>query len=342
MRRLLSLLLMGSLLLTSQTAFAQQGPTEKEVDESIVRALKYLAANQNRSGAWTLRNGGESIAMTSLSIMAFMAAGHVPGEGPYGDELLRGVRWVLERQRPDGMFVHRAGHGPMYAHGIATLMLAEVAGMVDKSLAKRVRKSLENAIILILKAQLVPKGIQHAGGWRYQSRSNDSDLSVTGWQLLALRAAKNIGCDVPKSSIDAAVAYVRRCASSRGFNYQPGNGATPTRTGTGILCLEICGEHHADETMNAANQLLRRPLQLGDGFFFYGVYYCSVGMFQVGDRYWDNTRDHIATTLLRIQRGDGHWEATEGNEYSYGSVYATTLSVLALAVEYQYLPIYQK
>ena len=341
MRRVLCLAVLTAVVAAPNLAQAQ-GPTAKQVDRSIIRALKYLSASQNRSGAWAIRSGGESVALTSLSIMAFMAAGHVPGEGPYGDQLLRGVRWVLDHQKNNGMFVFRAGHGPMYAHGISTLMLAEVAGMVDKSLARRIRDALEKAVVLIIKAQLVPKGIQHAGGWRYQINSNDSDLSVTGWQLLALRAARNIGCDVPKKSIDLAVAYVRRCASPGGFGYHPGHGVTATRTGTGILCLEICGEHKAKETMNAAANLMRRPLGFDDSFYFYGVYYCTVGMFQVGGQYWERTRDHITSQLLRIQRGDGRWEASNGNEHTYGAVYATSLSVLALAVEYQYLPIYQK
>ncbi|MFP6765368.1 MAG: prenyltransferase/squalene oxidase repeat-containing protein, partial [Planctomycetaceae bacterium] len=277
-----------------------------------------------------------------LSIMAFMAAGHVPGEGPYGEQLLTGIRWVLDHQRANGMFMFSAGHGPMYAHGICTLMLAEAAGMADQPIAGRIRTSLEKAIRLILKAQSISKGVPHTGGWRYQSTSNDSDLSVTGWQLLALRAAKNIGCDVPKTSIDAAVAYVRRCAASRGFGYQPGHGVTATRTGTGILCLEICGKHHARETMNGAESLLRKPLGRSDGFFFYGVYYCSVGMFQVGEQYWTRTRDHITSMLLSMQHGDGRWQSAAGNESSYGATYATSLAVLALAVEYQYLPIYQR
>lgn len=65
-------------------------------------------------------------------------------------------------------------------------------------------------------------------------------------------------------------------------------------------------------------------------------------MFQIGGQYWKRTRDHITSQLLRVQRADGRWEASGGNEHTYGSVYATSLSVLALAVEYQYLPIYQK
>jgi prenyltransferase beta subunit len=330
------------LFLVPRNAVAQRTVKAEQVDRSIVRALKYIANQQTRSGAWQVPKS-DSCAVTSLAIMAFMSAGHVPGEGPYGDRMEAGIRWVLDHQQNNGMFVHRAGHGPMYAHGITTLMLAEVVGMVETRLAKRVRTALERGIVLILKAQMVRKGPQHAGGWRYQTTSADSDLSVTGWQLLALRGAKDVGCDVSKESIDYAVDYVRKCATrGGGFGYQPNSSSTPTRAGTGILCLEICGKHKAKETMAAADFLVRRPLQYHDSYFFYGVYYCSVGMFKVGDKHWESTRNHLGSLLLSTQAGDGSWIMRRGSERGYGPVYSTSLAVLALAVDYQYLPIYQK
>jgi hypothetical protein len=349
MNRCLHLLLLAVLFAGSFTDIArgQGAPSDREVDRSIVRALSFLAAQQKPSGAWQLKNpsrGQDAASTTSLAVMAFMAAGHVPGEGPYGEAMERGVRWVLSNQRPnDGIFQNRAGNGPMYTHGICTLMLAEVAGMVDASLSDRVRSSLEKAILVILRSQAVPKSQRHSGGWRYNASSNDSDLSVTGWQLLALRAAKNIGCDVPAEAIEDAVSYVNKCAGRNGgFSYHPDQGVNATRSGTGILCLEICGEHHAPATMRAADYLLARPLQYEDGFFFYGVYYCTVGMFQVGGRHWNVTRDHITSLLLSKQQPDGSWNPQDGSEASFGPIYATSMSVLALAVEYQYLPIYQR
>jgi prenyltransferase beta subunit len=274
--------------------------------------------------------------------MAFMAAGHVPGEGAYGTQLERAIAWVIDHQRPDGLIVRKTGHGPMYDHGISTLMLAEALGMVDASMQKPLREALERAVALILKSQNVAKPQQHAGGWRYQSTATDSDLSVTGWQLLALRAAKNVGCDVPAENIDRAVEYVRNCHSrDGGFAYQPGGGSTATRTGTGILALEICGQHHTDEALAGAELLVRRPLREEDHYFFYGAYYCGVGMFQMGDRYWDETRGNLHRLLLAMQGADGSWSGERG-EREAGTVYCTSLAVLALAVEYQYLPIYQR
>jgi Prenyltransferase and squalene oxidase repeat len=324
---------------------------QKRVDDAVVRALKSLARDQEPSGAWRIRSYGESTASTSLAVMAFMAAGHVPGEGPYGKRLERAIDWVLDHQQPIDttrgketvMLVARRSHGPMYSHGISTLMLCEVAGMLKKDRAKRCRETLEKAVRLIVKSQNVPKHDQHAGGWRYQASSRDSDLSVTGWQLLALRAARNIGCDVPKHNIDRAVEYVKRCQSrfGSGFGYQPGGGPTSTRTGTGILCLEVCGKHKSPEVMAGADYLLQRPLHSREPYFFYGVYYCTVGMFKVGGKYWSATRDHITRVLLASQRSDGSWYGW-GGERRYGETYCTAMAVLALAVEYRYLPIYQR
>jgi hypothetical protein len=324
---------------------------QKRVDESLVRALKFLAREQRPSGAWAIGRIGDSTASTSLAVMAFLAAGHVPGEGPYGKAIERGVQWVLDHQqqvsRTKGketvMLVHRRSHGPMYSHGISTLMLAEVAGMLKKKQAKECREALEKSIRLILSAQNVRKSYRHAGGWRYQSSSSDSDLSVTGWQLLALRAAKDIGCDVPKENIAKAVTYVKNCRSrfGSGFGYQPSGGATATRTGTGILCLEVCGQHKSDEAVRAADYLLRRPLQARDSYFYYGVYYCTVGMFKVGGKHWTATKAHLHKLLLNTQAADGSW-VPRGSESSHGKIYSTSLSVLALAVEYRYLPIYQR
>ena len=98
---------------------------EDRIDASVEQAVRWLAASQLPSGAWSSENYGESTAATSLAIMSFMAAGHVPNEGPYGRNIAKGVAWVLNEQQASGLLVGKnRSHGPMYSHGIATLMLA--------------------------------------------------------------------------------------------------------------------------------------------------------------------------------------------------------------------------
>lgn len=341
--RLVTLLCLPGLLLSgSLLQAAPRTPQERQVDNAVSRALNFLSREQNPDGSWNIGNQ-PSTAATSLAVMAFLAGGYVPDEGPYGMQITRGINWVIASQNGNGMLDNTGGHGAMYSHGISTLMLAEVIGMLNKDLAKDVKRSLERAVKVILNAQNVRKPVEHAGGWRYGPDSRDSDLSVTGWQLLALRASKNVGCDVPAENIDAAIAYVKNCSSpgNSGFGYMGRHGSSPTMTGTGIVGLEVCGEHHCEEVLGGARYLLSRPIRQHDNYFYYGVYYTSVGMFKVGGRYWEGSKTHIIQELTSLQQADGSW-CGRGSEQGPGPVYATSLAVLALAVEYQYLPIYQR
>lgn len=338
---LLALLLMSSSVLLA----APPGPTEREVDEAIVRGVRFLAQQQQPAGGWVVDAvGGEATAATSLAVMAFLATGHMPGEGPYGESINRGVQFVLDRQQQNGFLVSRHGHGPMYDHGISTLMLAEVSGMVPERQAQATRRALENAIRLILQAQMVTKGAYQRGGWRYNPSSSDSDLSVTGWQLLALRAAKDIGCDVPAENIDLAIDYVKHCVprDGRGFGYQPGNGATPVLTGTGLLALQVCGQEDSAEVHRAAEYLGFRPLRFRESWYYYGVYYTTIGMYKRGGDDWKNARPMLFQELLANQSADGSWQSGNGQENPWGRNYCTAMSILALSVEYEYLPIYQR
>jgi hypothetical protein len=326
---------------------AAEPPAEDTpVDKAIERGLVFLHNTQDKTdGSWRAGRGGRNPAITSLAVMAFLSAGHVPGEGRYGETVEKGVRWVLKEQLPNGLIATDAGH-QMYHHGIATLMLAEVTGMTDGDLARQVRKGLEKAVAVILKAQRL-RGPER-GGWRYQvAHVGGSDLSVTGWQLMALRAAKNLGCDVPAAHIDMAVDYIKRSQdrSSGGFCYTPQGRLTIPCTGTGILALEICGKdrHHSPEAVRAGSFLIR------DGslptwnqmHFFYSIYYGAQATFQLGDNYWSVYRPRLHQVLLRNQNGNGSWTGS-GYNSMYGPAYGTAMSILALTVEYRFLPIYQR
>ena len=306
-----------------------------------------MKSTQKPDGAWESGGFGRATSITSLSVMAFLAAGHVPGEpGPYRESIEKGIRYVIDHQLNDVMLVSNSSHGPIYCHGISCLMLAEVIGMTpDATLANQARDALGKAIQVILRAQNVDKSPENAGGWRYQPNSPDSDLSVSGWQLMALRGAKSAGCAVPSENIDRAVAYVKRCAVTSGgggFAYQPGQSPNNPRTGTGILSLEICGEHLTPEAVAGAEYLAKNPPNWASTYFFYEVYYCPQALFQMGDTYFLPYYSKLVKILLDHQDKDGSWLSDDGNDRSAGRDYCTAMAILALTVEYRYLPIYQR
>jgi hypothetical protein len=342
-RLILTLALLG---LCTPAAFADRALLKKTpIDKSVDRALEFLASTQNRTdGSWTAGRLGKSVAITSLSVMAFLSAGHVPGEGKYGAAIEKGVRWVLSQQQPNGLLANDGGH-EMYHHGIGTLMLAEVCGMVEKDLSRDVKRAVEKAVALILKAQRTDR--THGGGWRYRiEHVQGSDISVSGWQVMALRAARNLGCDVPAAAIDAAVAYFKRTQDpdSGGFRYMWGWPVTIPCTGAAVLALELCGkdEHKSDAVMRGVGYLVRNENlpRWNSRHFSYGIYYGAQATFQVGGNHWSAYRARLHQVLLRHQSSSGSWLGdTEG---IYGPNYCTAMAVLALTVEYRYLPIYQR
>ena len=136
------------------------------------------------------------------------------------------------------------------------------------------------------------------------------------------------------------------CRSKRdgGFGYQPGGGSGLARTGTALLCLELCG-FHRDETTRAAGDYILRNMKRGShhGFYYYGMYYAAQGMFQLGEDHWEQFGAYMYETLLKEQsERDGSWPGKGGNENSAGPCYSTSMAVLAMSVAYRQLPIYQR
>jgi hypothetical protein len=334
-----------SLLLAAVPARAEPLLKKTPVDRAVDRAIEFLHNTQNRAdGCWTAGRS-RHVGVTALAVMAFLSVGHVPGEGKYGKTIERGVQWLLDQQRPNGLLASEGGH-EMYHHGIATLMLCEVCGMLGKEKGKEVKRAVEKAVALILKAQRTDGTAR--GGWRYRvEHQGGSDISVTGWQVMALRAAKNLGCDVPAQTIDRAVDYIKRCQDARtgGFRYMPFNRVTVPCTGTSILALELCGkdQHKSPEVLRAGAFLIRNSnLPTWGGYhFFYSIYYGAQATFQLGGNYWSTYRTRLHRVLLDNQGATGSWLG--GNyESNYGPNYCTAMAVLALTVEYRFLPIYQR
>jgi hypothetical protein len=216
--------------------------------------------------------------------------------------------------------------------------------MTSGPLAKEVRAKLEKAVAIILKAQRVTG--TEKGGWRYSvAHSGGSDMSVTGWQILALRAAKNLGCDVPAETIDKAVDYIKRSQdnSNGGFRYTPTDGVTLPCTATGILALQLCGKqfHRAPEVERARVYLLKNPPRWNASFFYYLVYYYSQATFQLDDEEANTVRGRLFDLLVQHQETNGSWQGG-GTDAAYGAHYCTAMAVLALTVEHRFLPIYQR
>ncbi len=338
----------------------------KRVDQAVERALEWLASHQEPDGSFPTRPVGQP-AITSLCVMAFLSAGHQPGEGPHGEKIGRAIDFVLDCQQPNGLFsyvapetvhVHQgASHAAVYNHAIAGLMLSEVYGQVSRERSVKIERAVRLALTVTGDQQQERKSDpRDVGGWRYLQTigTSGSDLSVTGWQLMFLRSAKNAQFDVDDKVINGAVTYVESLYQSAEGEFYYGHISDNDRyasrgmMGVGALSLALAGKHNTKMAHRVGDWLLARPFHTyGEtnhhyDRFHYSAYYCSNAMAQLGGNYWRQFFPTLATTLLGAQSPDGSWLAESGEDSMYGPAYPTALSVLTLTPAYQLLPIYQR
>ena len=325
------LIMMAPLLLAvaGRAGAAQELKVTPQLERAVVRGLGYLARTQKPDGTWP-DNYGQVSGVVGLAMMCFLAHGEQPDEGKYGHVIRRAVDYIVRTQQENGLLAG-SGSSPMYSHGFATLALAEVYGMIDDP---RVGPALEKATGLIVKSQ------NRLGGWRYSVGSPDADTTVSGAQMMALRAAANAGIAVPIATVQRGVAYYKSCfCPGGGFGYMGADSPSPSRSGIGLLILSLSGAYRAPEAKATADLLLGGGGGFAHGgYFYYMCYYCSQAMFQAGGKYWRHWNRTMTPALISMQNPDGSWP----NRGAGGVVCGTAMALLSIEINYNFLPIYQR
>ena len=366
----------------------------KQVDDSVKRGLAWLATQQQEDGSFDAIDLAQP-GVTSFCVMAFLAQGESPVDGKYQQQLTKAIDFIANQQKANGLIAavgpnavpiprdekssEGLQRGPktnyipataVYNHAISALALCEAYGQCNAAQAEKLAPAIEKAIAATLEMQRWNgKAVLNVGGWRYltRHRAGDSDLSVTGWQLMFLRSARNAGFDVPKESIDAAVKYVENCyvkhvdrrlhVYSANSNFRE---RRPTRAmaGAGVLAMAHAGKHDSQEALDSGNWILKHdfsdynsdtPLDTTFGATFgklrdryhYGAVICAQAMFQLGGKYWEQFFPPLVEALLANQQANGSWPS-EKQEPQFGSCYSTSLCILSLSVPNQMLPIFQR
>ena len=308
-----------------------------ELDSSVRRGLVALSNLQNSDGSFGRGRYGRHVGITSICALAFMADGHLPDRGRYGEVVRRALDFVLDGATETGLLAAETSHGPMYGHGFATLFLGEIYGMNPSD--DRVRDALGRAVRLIVDSQ------NDEGGWRYNPVPIDADVSVTICEIMALRSARNAGIKVPRETIDKAVEYVRKCQNpDGGFRYmsQPGGSAWP-RTAAGVASLFYAGIYEDDAIEKGLDYLVktafpgRGMVGSGSAHYFYGQYYSVQAMYLAGGEWWSEWWPSIRSELLNKQSAGGGWM-----DHQIGDAYATSMALIVLQMPKRYLPIFQK
>jgi len=317
------------------------GPSVKTF-ETVNRALEWLARHQEPDGHWDGRKfegKNVDVGITALATLAFLGNGDSELHGKYRTNVFRAVTWLISQQKADGSIGHGYEGGLGYHHAIAGLALAEAYGMAQ---VNRTRIAAQKAVDYSVSQHQNPYS-----GWRYKPRT-PADMSVTGWFVMQLKAAKVVKLKVDGAAIQGAVAFLDECTHGDGkyeglVSYQPKRGPTPTMTAVGAVSRVFLGWKPNDPLLVGATQKLLENLPQWEGgkANFYYWYYGTFGMFQVGGEPWKQWNVAMRGALEERQRRgapdvDGSWDPVGQWCGRGGRVYATAMGALCLEVYWRY------
>ncbi|NIP85444.1 MAG: squalene--hopene cyclase [Planctomycetales bacterium] len=344
---------------------AAYGGSEK-TEAAVLAGLQWLARRQDTDGSWSLsgRLGQDARhksatyqygsqmenkpAATAMAMLAFQGYGQTHLGGPerkFELVMKRARKALLRRQSDRGDFTRVASsketpistHHAFYTQAICTFALCELYAMSEDS---SLRGPAQKAVDYLVDSQ------HSAGGWRYGG-SSGSDLSVTGWVVMALQSARMARLNVPQNTLYRISGFLDKVAHEGGrlYSYQPGRRWSLPMTAEGLLCRQYLGWNIDNERLlEGVEVLLDNPIEEAYQDVYYWYYATQVLHNMEGDawRKWNR----VMSTYLpakQLKRGSEHGSWTPRRDAwgeAGGRLYTTCLSLYMLEVYYRHLPIY--
>lgn len=181
------------------------GKNAREATSTLDAALRWLVRHQSPNGMWDSDNyfincqegnkmepgkdvGGADEALTGYAVLCFLGAGYdhrMPSR--YRNVVKNGIDWLVSIQKPSGLIGNRN-----YEHAVCAMALAEAYAM---SKDPALKMPTQKAIDILLERQT--KNNEYGLGWDYvNGNPSRQDNSVSGWAVMALKAATSAGINV--------------------------------------------------------------------------------------------------------------------------------------------------
>jgi hypothetical protein len=360
----------------------EYGQPSERTEKAVELGLDFLIRHQSPDGRWSLHNYGvgrpgyeketsqlhSDTAATGLALLAFLGAGYDHYDDDYATQIRQALEFLVKNQKADGdLFLPMDSESNksvwLYSHGIATIALCEAYGMTGDA---DLREPAQKAIDFIITAQNKDRG-----GWRYVP-GRDSDTSVSGWQLMALKSGELAGLKVPQETYAKVEKWLDSAQSSPSgqtmYAYNPfaplqtapgrfadhGRRPTAPTTSMGLLMRLYTGWNRTDPRMRSGcDYLLQNPPMMGtaqeplrDSYYWY---YATQLMFHMKGDYWKQWNERLHPVLVdqQVTTGSftGSWDPRHPVPDRWGilggRIYVTTVNLLSLEVYYRHLPIYE-
>ena len=328
-----------------------------QCEEAVVKSLRWLKKQQNGNGSWG--DGQFKASMTGITLLAYLAHCETPLSEEFGENVLKGISFLVDLGMKNPVISEQPGLKEVcYDHAVATYALCEAytfCKQMDIPSISNLERVVVKAVDRILDAQC-PNG-----GWAYSynNRINPNiDLSVTGWNVQALKAAEHGGIKPTKGEIRTALRkaamYCRKNVMPDGkFSYKE-NGENPRSSlvGVGVLSLQMTGNGSDSAARKGLDWIKNnvKTLEWGKGSGtenvksnLYMHYYCVQAAMNRGGDVWASYNKAFRDAVLGGQKPDGSFS---NNDTGYAeclsgkskNIYRQCLATLMLETYYRFLP----
>lgn len=358
---------MGRMSVERKRAMVSKFGGNSASEAAVASGMKWLTNHQLPDGSWNFvhskhaeckgqcsQDGGFANCpngATSMALLAFLGGGHTHQKGDYQRNVKRGIDFLIKsaKSTPTGLDLRGkvTSNEGMYVQGLGTIALCECAAMTKDG---RVKKAAEGALDFIVKAQNA-----NDGGWRY-SPGEAGDMSVTGWQIMALKSGYNAKLNFPTKVFKNSEKFLIMDGVDGGaqYTYIPNPKdpnaekapPTPTMTAVGLLCRMYLGWDHKNKKLQEGVAYLDQVKPQPNNMYF--NYYATQVMHHWGGEEWNRwnavMRDHLVRTQHPLTDGhlSGSWDVADPHGGAGGRLYMTCLSIMTLEVYYRHLPMYSR
>lgn len=339
--------------------FAQE---PARIREACERAWKWLESRQKAMPggvhrAWSSAgNFGHphcDVGVSALAVLAFTAAGWHADSTVHGAALRDAGAYLRSRQEADGHLGPKARMQSAVQHAIAANALCELAllGPPRPSELKFARKAL---------AYTRAARNKHLG-WRYRARGGENDTFVTTWMVLALKTGEHVGLGADEAAYEGARLWYDKMTDPEfgQAGYYVAGGSPARIVDAHSMTTGVSNSHRNTElsqSMTAMVGWTRVRLGLADPardklfklgaklmgdvpprwapeggsidlcYWMFGSRAMSMAS-PKDDVPW---RKALVDALLPNQKADGSWPADGVWGKQGGTVYATSMAVMAL------------
>lgn len=320
----------------------------KGTERAIGLGLDWFTNHQETDGHWEMTkyrgNPEDNIAGASLALLCYYGWGIKHGSFAnrtdntrHAKAVSKALAWLLKQQASDGSLLGSQSNHGMYCHGIATLALCEGYSLTgDPALKTPATK----AVAYIVRTQ------HQAGGWRYRP-GEPGDLSVTGWQYLALHSARMANLPVPENVFAKTGKFLDSLSGGTNGGYYGYLGPEknkPTMTATGMFLRQLDGARPDEPRMRESASVLKSKMLRANTVDFYFDYYATLALYQHQGPIWQEWNENLKEIYLTLQLttgpDKGSWDTKGGFVNTSGRVISTGLAILSLEVYYRLLPMY--